>query len=48
MNNFLDRTVASCSYMNWVPEWEAGAVWEENGGRNNETKTNSDQGPRAY
>jgi hypothetical protein len=31
-------TVATSSYMNWVPEGEAGAVWEEMA-REIETKT---------
>jgi hypothetical protein len=23
------QDVATCSHTNWVPEWEAGAVWKE-------------------
>jgi hypothetical protein len=34
--------------MNWVPEGEAGAIWEETAGEITRPRQNSDQGPRVY
>jgi hypothetical protein len=43
------KNVAVCSHTNWVPEWEAGAVWKETVTKIMETKTIfSDQGPKVY